>query len=96
MEEIKIYEEPLSKEEFTEHSIKKSIREMPCNYHLIDIIKDLKFGRPAENQRMMDEWIAMMELAPERGAPFSKAIVDVVFGGGGDEVLPDNDDDIRI
>ncbi len=94
MEEIKIYENPLSKEEFTKHSINGSITNSPSKYHLIDIIKNLKFGRPAENQKMMDEWIAMMELAPERGAPFSPEIVNMVFGSA--DEIDDQDENIRI
>ena len=53
MEEIKIYEEPLSKEEFTKHSINGSITSSPSKYHLIDIIKNLiqrniKHRKPVE------------------------------------------------
>ena len=79
MENIKIYEKPLSKEDHKEHMINGNISKYPARYHLIDIIKKLKYGRPAENQKMMDEWIAMMELDPERGAPFSENIVNLTW-----------------
>ncbi|GAG54274.1 unnamed protein product [marine sediment metagenome] len=83
MEEIKIYETPLSDGEHKEHSIAGLIREAPIRYHLIDVVKNLKHGRSAEDQKMIDEWIAMMELS-ERGAPFSSAIVNMAF----DEAVP--------
>jgi hypothetical protein len=79
MEKIIIYQDPLSDSEHKAHSISGNIRKLPVRYHLIDIIKDLKHGRPAENQRMMDEWIAMMELKLERGCPFSPEIVNGVW-----------------
>lgn len=78
MEEIKIYESPLSDGEHKEHSIAGLIRQTPIRYHLIDVVKELKHGRPAKDQKMIDEWIAMMELS-DRGAPFSYAIVNAVW-----------------
>lgn len=93
MEEITIYESPLSDEEYKEHSIKGLIRKTPIRYHLIDVVKDLKHGRPAEDQKMINEWIAMMELS-DRGSPFSSAIVNGIFDGTfGNN---DSDEDIRI
>ena len=92
MEEIKIYESPLSDEEHKEHAHKGSIRQTPIRYHLIDVVKDLKHGRPATDQKMINEWIAMMELS-DRGAPFSSAIVNGVFDGTFNN---DDDGEIRI
>lgn len=76
-EPIKIFENPLSDEEFKQHSVEGLIRKMSSRYHLIDIIKSLKFGRP--NTQIMDEWIAMLELKPERGNPFGSDIVNGVW-----------------
>jgi hypothetical protein len=93
MEEIKIYEEPLSEAEHKEHAILGLIRQVPIRYHLIDVVKDLKHGRPAADQKMINEWIAMMELS-DRGSPFSAAIVNGIFDGTfGNN---DSDEDIRI
>lgn len=93
MEEITIYESPLSDAEHKEHSIKGLIKQAPIRYHLIDVVKDLKHGRPVEDQKMINEWIAMMELS-DRGAPFSSVIVNGIFDGTfGNN---DSDEDIRI
>ena len=53
MEEIKIFEEPLSDKEHKEHAILGLIRKTPIRYHLIDVGKDLKHGRPAEDQMLI-------------------------------------------
>ena len=91
MEEIKIYEEPLSDKEHKEHAILGLIRKTPIRYHLIDVVKDLKHGRPAEDQKMINEWIAMMEIS-DRGSPFSSEIVNGVFNG----TFNNNDDNQEI
>lgn len=42
----------------------------PATYHLIDCLKELKFGRPVNNQEKLDEWIAELQECPENGEPF--------------------------
>lgn len=78
--EFNIVVNPLSEEEFKKHNIENKILKFPSKYHLIDVMKALKFGRPTESQNMLNKVIAMMELAPERGEPFSPEIVGLVFG----------------
>jgi hypothetical protein len=46
------------------------ILKTPIRFHLIEILKELKYGRPANNQKMIDKWIAELELNPENGEPF--------------------------
>ena len=33
------------------------ILESPSKFHLIDILKEIKYGRPANNQKLIDKWI---------------------------------------
>jgi len=69
MEDIKIFTEPM-----TEEQRKKNIGlplKMPVRYHLVDCLKDLKFGRPAENQKQIDKWIAELNENLDKGIPFS-------------------------
>jgi hypothetical protein len=33
----------------------------PANYDLATLLKELKFGRPAESQMLLDKWIAELE-----------------------------------
>ena len=69
MEEIKIYSEPLSKEEHLEHS--KDIHAMPVRYHLTDVLKRIQRGRPAESQELIQEVLTKLEENPELGVPFT-------------------------
>lgn len=42
----------------------------PLRYHLVDCLKDLKFGRPIENQIMINRWIEELNENIEKGIPF--------------------------
>jgi hypothetical protein len=64
---MEIFNKPLTDEERKEHTL--NIRKMPVRYHLIDCLKDLKFGRPASNQHLLDKWIAELKDLDE-GKPF--------------------------
>lgn len=55
MEKTTIYTEPMTKEE-RRANIGKPLQ-MPSRYHLIDCLKDLKCGRPANDQRQIAKWI---------------------------------------
>lgn len=69
MTEIKIFTEPMTEEERLENLGKPL--QMPVRYHLIDCLKDLKFGRPAENQELIDKWISELNGDPDKGKPFT-------------------------
>lgn len=69
MEEIEIFTEPMTNEERSEN-IGKPL-EMHVRYHLIDCLKDLKFGRPDNNQKQLDKFISELEATPENGVPFT-------------------------
>ena len=69
MEIIKIYTEPMTDEERSAN-LGLTLR-MPGRYHLIDCLKDLKFGRPAENQHLIQKWIDELNGETEKGVPFS-------------------------
>jgi len=71
MSKIKIYENPMTTEERSENF--GNILKMPVRYHLVDCLKDLKFGRPSENQKQIDKWIEELNEHPENGAPFSNS-----------------------
>lgn len=43
----------------------------PVRFHLIDCLKELKFGRPAGNQRQISKWILELENNLENGVPFT-------------------------
>ena len=40
--------------------------------------KELKFGRPCEDQEVLDSFIAYLELSG-KGRPFSQEVVDMIF-----------------
>jgi len=44
-------------EEEKKENIGKPLK-MPVRYCLVDCLKDLKFGRPVEDQKQIDKWIA--------------------------------------
>jgi len=70
MEEIKIFREPM-----TDKQRSKNVGlplKMPSRYHLVDCLKDLKFGRPANNQILIQKWIdEMLNEETENGVPFT-------------------------
>jgi hypothetical protein len=69
MEEIKIFREPMTDKQ---RSANLGLPlKMPSRYHLIDCLKDLKFGRPAENQHLIQKWIDEMYEEIENGVPFT-------------------------
>lgn len=69
MEEIKIFTKPMTDDE-RRANIGKPLQ-MPVRYHLIDCLKELKFGRPAESQRQIDKWIAELNEELGNGTPFN-------------------------
>lgn len=81
MEYIKIYDTPLSKEEHITHSLERKILQMPVRYHLVDCFKELKHGRPMEDQEVLDMFIQYM-IDSNVGAPFSEFIVNITFNNG--------------
>lgn len=54
-----------------ENKTKERILDKPANYSLSEIFKELKFGRPAENQRFLDSCIEMLEKEHDRDAEYS-------------------------
>ena len=74
--EVIIYSEPLTKEEWKNHYGKPL--KLPTRYNLIDVFKELKFGRPCEDQEVLDSFIAYLELSG-KGRPFSQEVVDMIF-----------------
>lgn len=68
MEEIKIYENPMTEEE-RQFNIGKPLK-MPNRYHLIDCLKELKYGRPFMSQEIIDEWINDLNKNLTKGSPF--------------------------
>jgi len=44
---------------------------MPLRYHLADCLKELKFGRPVENQTQIDKWITELNENLDKGVPFT-------------------------
>jgi len=69
MEEIEIFSAPMTEEELSENTGKPL--QMPVRYHLIDCLKELKFGRPSGNQDLIDKWIAELNENLEEGIPFT-------------------------
>ena len=67
-EKIKIFSNPMTDEE-RKHNVGYPLQ-MPSRYNLVDCLKDLKFGRPASNQKQIDKWIKELEANPENGVPF--------------------------
>jgi len=68
MEDVKIFTEPMTDEERSA-SIGLPLK-MPIRYHLVDCLKDLQFGRPAENQKQIQKWIDELNENLDNGAPF--------------------------
>ena len=69
MKEIEIFTEPLTEDERIVHT--QEIQQMPARYHLLDILKNIKYGRPAENQKLIEKWIEELEVDPKKGVPFT-------------------------
>ena len=68
-EKIKIYQKPMTKKEWSQNYGKPL--QMPVRYHLIDCLKELKFGRPSESQIQIDKWIDDLKKDLDNGIPFS-------------------------
>jgi hypothetical protein len=66
--EIVIYHHPLDDQGFSDESHR--ILRIPNHYHLIDCLKALKFGRPANNQDFLDICIGYLGNNIEDGVPF--------------------------
>ena len=69
MKDIKIFMQPMTEKE-RKQNIGNPLK-MPVRYHLVDCLKDLKFGRPAENQELINKWIAELDENLDKGVPFS-------------------------
>lgn len=66
---MKIFKKPLTDEEHLKKNV--NILKTPIRYHLIDVLKELKFGRPSNNQQIIDKWIGELEDDLEKGVPFT-------------------------
>ena len=75
-EKVIIYDTPLPEEERENHYGK--VLKMPVRYHLIDCLKELKWGRPANDQKVLDSFIAYLELN-DTGQPFSLEQIGLIF-----------------
>ena len=69
MEKLETFTEPMALDERSAN-IGKPLQ-MPSRYHLVDCLKDLKQGRPANNQHQIDKWIAELNLNLDNGVPFT-------------------------
>lgn len=69
MEDIKIFTKPMTKKQRSKN-VGLPLK-MPVRYHLVDCLKDLKFGRPAENQYLIQKWIDELNEQTENGVPFT-------------------------
>ena len=76
MKKIPIYDEPLSEEERIEHTGK--ILQTPIRFHLIDCLKELKYGRMTEDQKYLDVFIEFVE-AKGFGQPFSSDFINKIW-----------------
>lgn len=68
MEKTKIYTRPMTDEERSENYgniLKTSVR-----YHLIDCLRELKYGRPVNNQKLIEKWINELNENLDEGVPF--------------------------
>lgn len=71
MKEMKIYVEPLTKEESSMKKHQDDILRVPVRYNLIDCLKQLQFGRPISNQKQIDKWIKELKANPKNAIPFN-------------------------
>jgi len=69
MEEIKIYSEPLTAKEHSKEMA--NICKTPIRFHLIDVLKEIRYGRPVVDQHMITKWIMDLEENKEVGTPFT-------------------------
>jgi len=69
MKEMKIFTKPMTDKERSENL--GNPLKMPVRYHLVDCLKDLQFGRPAENQKQLQEWIDKLNRDLGKGTPFT-------------------------
>ena len=74
MEKIKTYIKPLTNDERDqarkEHG-GNCFLSMSSRFHLIDSLKDLKFGKPVKYQSLVDELIELVKTREEEGVPFT-------------------------
>lgn len=69
MKDVKIFVKPMTDKE---RSVNIGLPlKMPIRYHLIDCLKDLKFGRPIDNQKQIQKWIDELNENLENGMPFT-------------------------
>lgn len=67
---MKIYSKPLTDEERSKNENFGKPLKTPVRYHLIDCLKELKFGRPTSNQKLLQNWIDELYDDPDKGVPF--------------------------
>lgn len=68
-EKIEIFTKPMTEKERSDN-LGKPLK-MSVRYHLIDCLKELKFGRPANNQEQLDKWITELNGNLDNGVPFT-------------------------
>ena len=66
--EVKIYTKPLTEKQRLTKKHQKDILTYPARYHLIDCLKQLKFGRPVKSQEQIDKWIAELTKGTKKKA----------------------------
>lgn len=79
---VDIFENPLTEEEYTKHSMDRLILKTPSRYHLVDCLKELKWGRPSESQKQIEDFIQFLLLDDNLGKPFSSDIVNGAWEKG--------------
>ena len=65
---MKIFERPMTVEEHMENL--EDIRKAPNRFHLIDVLKHIRYGRPEEDQKAISRWIKECE-DNDIGTPFN-------------------------
>jgi len=76
MNEILIFDRPLTEEETKKHIGK--ILQTPVRYHLIDCLKELKYGRMTEDQKYLDVFIEFVE-TKRFGHPFPSELINGIW-----------------
>ena len=95
MKEIKIFEKPLSNSECNDARNElggNCFLSMSSRFHLIDSLKELKFGKPGKYQQLVDDLVKIIELRVDDGAPFSSDVVNGVWDN--DEPVDQLDENI--
>jgi len=74
---VLIFDRPLNEKESMEHTGK--ILKSQIRYHLIDCLKELKYGRMAEDQKYIDVFIEFIEVI---GYPSPSELINGVWKKG--------------